>query len=78
MSSCVSVDSSGATHRYVCETILAKHLQVLGHSGLADTEIPPDDFDDLARGMFASSGDFQDSSPDGVGKNIKCMHYEPV
>jgi hypothetical protein len=62
----------------VRETTLSQHLQVLGYGGLSDTELAADDFDDLAGGMFALAEDFQDASPDGVGKNIECMHYSPV
>lgn len=71
------IEPAGAGRTDGGEAGFAQHLQVLAHRRLGDAELPPDDFDDLARGVLPLREEFEDAPPDGVAEDVEGVHSAP-
>ena len=65
----------GPHHR---EPRLTQDPQVLGHRGLRDAVLGPDDVDDVARGRLAVGEELEDAAPDGIAQHVERVHGDNI
>jgi hypothetical protein len=51
---------------------------VLGHRGLRDAVLGPDDVDDVARGRLAVGEELEDAAPDGIAQHVERVHGDNI
>jgi hypothetical protein len=71
-----AVQAAGPFRPDAREPVIAKHAQVLGDGRLGDSELPPHDGSQLARGPFAVGQQFQHPAPDRIAEDVEGVHVE--